>query len=40
MAKGNVLHSLQHLMQALRWNPLVTVTRIARVLWWVLSRER
>ncbi len=40
MAKGDVVHSLQHLTQALRWNPAVMVKRLARVLWSVLTRER
>jgi len=39
MTKGNVLHSLQHLMQALGWNSLVTVKRLMRVLWSVLTRR-
>jgi glycosyltransferase involved in cell wall biosynthesis len=39
MTKGKVVHSLQHLTQALRWNPLVTIARIGRVAWSVLQKR-
>ena len=39
MTKWDVVHSLQHLMQALRWNPLVAVGRLMRVFWSVSTRS-
>jgi hypothetical protein len=39
MAKGDVLHSLQHLTQALRWNALITASRLMRVFWSVTMRR-
>lgn len=38
MTKGKVGPSLQHLRQALGWNPMVTARRLARVAWSVATR--
>ncbi|MDP9192529.1 MAG: glycosyltransferase [Acidobacteriota bacterium] len=39
LAKGDVAHSLQHLLQALRWNPLRAIARVMRVSWFVVKQR-
>src|SRR5688572_14595313 len=39
MVKGEVVHSMQHLTQALRWNALMTISRLMRVFWSVTTRS-
>jgi hypothetical protein len=39
LAKGDVAHSLQHLLQALRWNPSRAIARVMRVGWFVVKRR-
>jgi len=39
LAKGDVVHSLQHLTQALRWDLVVALARMTRVTWYVLTRR-
>jgi hypothetical protein len=39
LAKGDVVHALRHLMQALWWDPVGAIARVMRVGWYVLTRR-
>jgi glycosyltransferase involved in cell wall biosynthesis len=39
LAKRDAVHGMQHLMQALYWNPIVAVARVMKVGWFVVKRR-